>query len=73
MALFLLKLFAGRDPALLPVSWPSPVTVTVPRQQETGPRAVAERMPPSVDDHVLDNTESAWPMPVVVPVMAEVR
>jgi hypothetical protein len=75
MALFLLKLFAGRDPALLPVTqnlsirhtWHSPVP------QETGRRAVADRMPPSVDDHVLDHTESAWPIPLIVPVMAEVR
>jgi hypothetical protein len=94
MALFLLKLFAGRDPALLPitqnlsirhqrdypiitVTWPSPVTVTVPCPQETGRRAVADRMPPSVDDYMLDHTESAWPIPVVVPVVvpmpAEVR
>jgi hypothetical protein len=96
MALFLLKLFAGRDPALLPVTqnlsirhqrdYPI-ITVTCPdhcrspvpfsRHQETGRRAVADRMPPSVDDYMLDHTESAWPVPVVVPVVvpmpAEVR
>ena len=31
-------------------------------------QAAADRMPPSVGDYVLDHTEAAHPLPVVVPI-----
>lgn len=68
MAIAFFRIFEVKTPLL-------PVVVAVASSDRTRreipvscAQAAADRMPPSVGDHVLDHTEAAHPLPVVVPI-----
>lgn len=71
MAIALFRIFEAKTPLL-------PVVVAVASDTKRTDRclgcaAAADRMPPSIGDHVLDYTEAAFPVPVIVPVPVATR
>ena len=69
MAIAFFRIFEFKTP-LLPVVVAAVVSSDRTRREipVSCAQAAADRMPPSVGDHVLDHTEAAHPLPVVVPI-----
>ena len=69
MAIAFFRIFEVKTP-LLPVVVAAVVSSDRTRREipVSCAQAAADRMPPSVGDHVLDHTEAAHPLPVVVPI-----